>query len=259
MSRYRDFVDWIASHQSIALDLIRVYVGIGLFVRGLLFAYEGVGVVVDLSEFSLASAALAHYVTFAHLLGGLMLAVGLLTRLAALIQIPILAGAVFLVHLEQGLLTAQQSLEFSALVLLLLVVIFLFGPGKWSADQYVFEREPELQEKEPDTWWRDEDRPREPAPAISDNGGVGIASAMTKPTEQGFRKGVDVEPCPCGHDLMHPRVTVEPKYGWSSGFYFMLGISAPVKEVSFYCDDCGTVMKNSRDPKLLQKYRWHTS
>ncbi|WP_263784715.1 DoxX family protein [Salinibacter grassmerensis] len=262
MSRYRDVVGWINEHRAVALDLVRIYLGVGLFVRGVLFAYEsqGVSVLVDLSGFSVGSAVLAHYVTFAHLMGGLMLAVGLLTRLAALVQIPILAGAVFLVHLEQGLLTADQSLEFSALVLVLLVVVFIFGPGEWAADQYVFEREPELQDEDPELWWRDEDF--EPTPTPEPTGGengVAVASASAASAKELLAERVDEEPCACGHDLSHPRVAVEPKYGWSAGFFFMLGVSAPLQEVVFYCEECGTVMKRTRDAELLRRYRWHTS
>lgn len=261
MSRYRTVVDWISEHRAVALDLVRIYLGVGLFVRGVLFASQsqGVGSLVDLSQFSFASAALAHYVTFAHLLGGLLLAAGLLTRLTALIQIPILAGAVFLVHLEQGLLSADQSLEFSALVFFLLVVVFVFGPGEWSADRYVFEREPELQEEEPDLWWRDDEFEREPVAEPAGDGGVGVAAASKTSAKEALAEQVDAQPCACGNDLSHPRVTAEPQYGWSAGFFFMLGVSAPVKEVVFYCEECGTVMKRTRDPEILQKYRWHTS
>lgn len=261
MSRYRTVVDWINEHRTVALDLVRIYLGVGLFIRGVLFAYEsqGVGVLVDLSEFSLASAALAHYVTFAHLVGGLMLAVGLLTRLAALIQIPILAGAVFLVHLDQGLLTADQSLEFSALVFFLLVVVFVFGPGEWSADWYVFEREKEPQDEEPDLWWRDDDFEREPVTEPTGNGGVGVAEVRATSAAETLAEQVDAQPCACGYDLSHSRVMIEPQYGWNAGFFFMLGISAPVKEIVFYCEECGTVMKRTRDPEILKKYRWHTS
>ena len=282
MSTYRSFVDWINTHQEIVLDVIRMYLGVGLFVRGILFITqtEGVAALVDLSEFSLASAALVHYVTFAHLLGGLMLAAGLLTRIAALIQIPILIGAVFLVHLHDGLLSANQSLEFSALVLFLLGVVFLFGSGRWSADYYVFERDSEVDEENLEAWWREDEAAetgavgdgtsREPAPAsgvaAGDSGdgdeGAVVASGASR-TATVTKQAVDVarsaQQCACGNDLSHPRVTVDPRYGWSAGFFFMLGISAPVKEVVFYCEECGTVMKRSRDPELLNRYRWHTS
>lgn len=260
MTWLRQFIQTIDENTEVVLDLVRIYLGIGLFVRGILFITQtnGVQTLVDLSEFSLLSAAVVHYVSFVHLLGGLMLAVGLLTRLSALLQIPILTGAVFLVHWQDGLLAANQSLEFSALVLFLLVVVFLFGPGRWSADYYVFVREPELRTGEEfDAWWRTEEgERREPVPA-----GAGAESIAASEGEvPGPRSGgEEVERCACGHDLNHPRVTVEPRYGWLAGFFFMLGISAPVKEVIFYCEKCGTVLKRSSDPELCRKYQWHVS
>jgi len=252
----RTAVDWIESHRDVGLDVVRIYLGIGLFVRGILFIAEtqGVGTLVDLSNFSVLSAAVVHYVTFAHLFGGLLLAVGLLTRLAALAQVPILAGAVLLVHLQEGLLSANQSLEFSALVLFLLMVVFVFGPGRWAADPYVFGEETE---EEPEMWWRDEAfETRDAAGASAEPSAADPEPAVRK---RAAEARTDPGTCPCGHDLMHPRVTVQPRYGWGAGFFFMLGISAPVREIVFYCEECGTVLKQSRDPDLLQKYRWHTS
>lgn len=269
---YRTTVDWVHSNRDRVLDLIRMYLGIGLFIRGILFitAPNGIGTIVDLSSFSLASAGVAAYVSFAHLLGGLLLAFGLLTRIAAFFQIPILAGAVFLVHLDAGLLTAGQSLEFSALVLFLLLVVLVFGSGRWSADHYVFERETQHRtEHPPEAWWRAEtgdDTDREPAFAGGDGAMASAerdAGASTPSVDTLPQSAVEILPkldeCSCGNDLNHPRVTVEPRYGWTAGFFFMLGISAPVKEVVFYCETCGTVMKRTRDPDVLEKYRWHTS
>ncbi len=267
MLRYQTLVDWIKNNREVVLDLVRIYLGIGLFVRGILFisVSQGLETLVDLSQFSMASAALAHYVSFAHLFGGLMLAAGLLTRLSALIQIPILTGAVFLVHLQEGLLSANQSLEFSALVLFLLVVVFVFGSGPWAADRYVFERETELQDQDLEPWWRDENFDNRDAIPTTDGGppaeptGVATASPAEAATKQTAAERVDLITCSCGHDLSDPHVTAEPHYGWSSGFFFMLGISAPVKEVVFYCEQCGTVMKQTRDPEIRRQYRWHTS
>lgn len=260
MSRYRDWVNWINNHQTVALDVMRIYLGVGLFVRGILFLTtpEGMGALVDLSDFSMASAGVAAYVTVAHLVGGLLLASGLLTRIAAAVQIPILVGAVALVHLQDGLLSANQSLEFSALVLFLLVVVFVFGSGRWSADWYVFEHEPMTQNEEPEMWWRDEDNEPVFTPTGEGAGG-GVAVVAGPKTATQKQTITESKTCDCGNDITHPRVTVEPRYGWSAGFYFMLGVSAPVQEVVFYCEECGTVMKRSRDPELLERYRWHTS
>lgn len=278
MSTYKNVVDWIGGHQEVVLDIIRVYLGIGLLVRGGLFVSQtsGIGTLVDMSQFDVGAAAIVHYVTFAHLIGGVLLAVGLLTRIAALAQIPILIGAVFFVHLGEGLLSANQSLEFSALVLFLLVVVFVFGPGKWSADRYVFDRDEE--EEGGEMWWRDEETPEigdglggeplgvpdgvasddatDPVPA-GESGGVAVAT-QTVPRRTARAQPQPAE-CTCGNDLSHPRVILEPQYGLSAGFYFMLGISAPVKEIVYYCQDCGTVLKRSQDPELLERYRWHTS
>ena len=86
-----------------------------------------------------------------------------------------------------------------------------------------------------------------------------MASASATSAKEVLAERVDNVSCACGNDLAHPRVTAEPQYGWSAGFCFMLGISAPVKKVVFYCEECGTVMKRTRDPEILKKYRWHTS
>lgn len=132
---------------SLGYDLMRAYLGIALSVRGVLFISEPdlvMGYLEDLEGWFLPYA-LVHYVAIAHLCGGIMLAVGLATRFAAAIQLPVLAGAVFLVHSSGGLLHAGQSLEFSSLVLALLAVYLVFGSGKLSVDAHLqvssFERE----------------------------------------------------------------------------------------------------------------------
>jgi uncharacterized membrane protein YphA (DoxX/SURF4 family) len=128
---------------ALGYDLMRVYLGIGLFVRGVLFISEPellLGYLSDLHSWFLPYA-VVHFVAVAHLCGGLMLASGLLTRLAAAIQLPILFGAVFLVHSSGGLLNPGQSLEFSGLVLALLVVYFVFGSGELSVDKLLREAE----------------------------------------------------------------------------------------------------------------------
>lgn len=126
----------LESNRHLVLDAIRVYLGAGLFFRGLalLLTDTGIQQLVGGTVPSLTTSGIAVYVTTAHLVGGAMLAVGLYTRLAALVQLPILAGAVLLVHWQDGLLSANQSLEFSALVLFLLGLVALFGGGRWSLD-----------------------------------------------------------------------------------------------------------------------------
>ena len=126
---------------SLALDLLRIYLGIALFVRGAEFMSRPdiLQSYIAKSEQWFVPIVIGHFVIAAHVAGGLLLALGLATRAAAIAQIPVLMGAVFLVHWKEGLLTAGQSLELSGLVLAMLAVIAVFGPGHFSVD-YELER-----------------------------------------------------------------------------------------------------------------------
>ena len=120
-------IQWLDNNQNLAYSLIRVFLGLALVVRGWVF-FADPGTVTDLArEESLYM--WFSYVTLGHLFGGLFLMIGLQTRLAALIQVPILFGAVFIVHADQNLATVGQSLELSVMVLVLLIVYTLFGSG----------------------------------------------------------------------------------------------------------------------------------
>ncbi len=143
--------DWTASKRALALDILRIYLGFGLFARGLLFlarpeAFERY--VTDVPW--LWSGLVAHYVIAAHLAGGLMLALGLRARLAAAVQVPALIGAVFVVHLREGLMMGSQSLELSALVLLMLLVYSVVGAGRLSLDYHLARTPPAPFEPAPD-------------------------------------------------------------------------------------------------------------
>lgn len=134
---------WLQDHRDVGFDLMRVYLGIGLFVRGIYFISEKQFLSDLLSrsgQMPFIQTFMLHYIPVAHLGGGLLLALGLLTRTSALFQLPILFGAVFLVHLQEGLVTRGQNLEFTALVLFLLVLLAVYGSGRLSLDHYMQKR-----------------------------------------------------------------------------------------------------------------------
>ncbi len=139
MENLRQPLRWAETHPKVWLDCVRIYLGLALFIRGvLIITSTRADFVQDMLQRTgqswLISAALLHYVALAHFVGGAMLIVGLLTRIAAVVQIPVLAGAVLLVHRAEGLMAAGQSLELSALVLFLLVVVAVAGAGPLSID-----------------------------------------------------------------------------------------------------------------------------
>lgn len=146
MVKLQQCIDYCDERRDLWFELIRMYLGIALFVRGLFFflpagreelhGFLAHGILDGWLTFVL----LGHFVIMAHLCGGFLLAIGLLTRAAALLQIPILIGAVFFVHVQQGLFAMGQSLELAALVLFLLVMVLVHGPGVWSLDHYLIHR-----------------------------------------------------------------------------------------------------------------------
>ncbi|HUG35350.1 MAG TPA: DoxX family protein [Candidatus Limnocylindrales bacterium] len=72
----------------------------------------------------------AWYVIVAHGLGGVMMILGVLTRWAALANLPIMAGAFFLVHLKQGFFMSKEGgYEFVFLVLAVNLALVFLGPG----------------------------------------------------------------------------------------------------------------------------------
>jgi len=136
MNKYQQLIRWQVTHNSWGWDVIRVFLGLALAVRGIAFLMnpESLAELAPGRDISGASGLVA----FSHLIGGLMLTVGLMTRIAALIQIPIMANATFFVAVEWGFASTNQSLELSMLVLFLLALTLIFGAGRLSLDYRLF-------------------------------------------------------------------------------------------------------------------------
>ena len=130
--------DLTANREDLTSTVLRVILGLILLARGIVFlsnADELRGLILD-SRFRAGTAFLVSYVTFAHLFGGVFLIVGLFTRIVALLQLPILIGALFFILPAQGM---ELNGEFflSLLVLILLIYTLVVGPGDISMDDYL--------------------------------------------------------------------------------------------------------------------------
>ena len=127
---------WGDTHHPVWLDIIRIFLGIFLVYTGIIFL-ENTSSIVSLTGSRLsfghfALVMISHYVVFAHILGGILLAVGVLTRFGALIQIPILIGAVFLAGSPNGIMEPYSHWALALLVLLLLIYFLIAGNGRLS-------------------------------------------------------------------------------------------------------------------------------
>ena len=75
-----------------------------------------------------------HYVAPAHLIGGVLIAFGLLTRWSVTAQLPLLIGAVLINFLGE---MNPANLVIASVILLLCVFFMFYGSGKHSVDYYL--------------------------------------------------------------------------------------------------------------------------
>ncbi len=138
MSVITNVESWGNSHRPGFLDIFRIALGIFLTFKGIQFITHMDDLQNTTSGITtwFAGAALAHYIIFAHILGGPLIAAGLFTRIVCLIQLPILIGAVIFVNSPKGFLSIGNHMELwlSLLVLGGLVVFVIFGAGRYSID-----------------------------------------------------------------------------------------------------------------------------
>jgi putative oxidoreductase len=138
MNKVQACKSWLRAHEDLFIDLLRIYLGCGLFVKAFYFLShrDYLHEMIGNSDISWAGPAMiAHYIILAHMVGGAMLALGIATRLAALAQLPILFGAVFSLYLPRfAAVEPRQYLEYAGLVAFLLILFVVFGAGRFSID-----------------------------------------------------------------------------------------------------------------------------
>jgi len=126
---------WANAHSTFWFDTFRILLGAFLVYKGAEFVSNNRGfedVIAPISNF-LGGMIVFHYVASAHIVGGIMIVFGLLTRWALIAQLPILLGAIILnfvgdMHIMNFIIA---SLAFG-----LSVFYTIYGSGKHSADYY---------------------------------------------------------------------------------------------------------------------------
>lgn len=135
MNNVKTLNKWANAHTYLTIDLVRIILGVFLFMKGVEFI-TNIQYLVDLiSPIDNIGGGmfLIHYITPAHMIGGIMIAFGLLTRWAILAQLPILLGAVVVNFMGE---MQSQNLTLAILTLAVCIFFLFYGGGKNSADYY---------------------------------------------------------------------------------------------------------------------------
>jgi putative oxidoreductase len=137
------FEFWGDRHHPKWMDIVRIALGIFLCIKGIQFPQNMSALLSkmpnDLSGNSFLIVLLSHYVLFGHLMGGILMILGVFTRFACLIQIPILLGAIIFVHSFHDLWKPYSEFYLSLLVLALLLYFLIAGNGSLSVARFLTE------------------------------------------------------------------------------------------------------------------------
>src|SRR5579872_1717972 len=129
---------WGDRHHPKILDIIRMLLGLFLLTRGIIFL-NNAGylrfLIIDKGVMKLSSGMITviiYYVTYVHILGGGLIFLGIYTRVWALLELPIVFGAVFFINITRPYVVSEIWL--SILVLALLALFLIIGSGPLSID-----------------------------------------------------------------------------------------------------------------------------
>lgn len=128
----------IKSKQYFTYELLRFYLGFALFVKGIYFILH-IGEVSSFvnSQFGFLDFFISHFVVIAHIVGGIFIAIGLYTRIACAVNLPVLLSAIFLSQSSTGGFSGRADFELASMVTVLLVFFVINGSGMLSLDDYI--------------------------------------------------------------------------------------------------------------------------
>ncbi|HLA57243.1 MAG TPA: DoxX family protein [Puia sp.] len=141
MKTFSKFRSWGDAHHPKMLDIIRMLVGLLLVVKGYVYFIHAAYIRDLIIENKLINqsedliSAIIFYTTYVQLVGGTMIFLGLLTRVASIFLLPIVFGAIFFVNILNPFFNAELWL--SLLVMALLMLFIVIGSGPFSVDHFL--------------------------------------------------------------------------------------------------------------------------
>jgi putative oxidoreductase len=129
--------DWADHHHPKWIDFLRILLGLVLMVKGIALILNSRQVVINMETSHIdvfSFLVTSQYVLVFCIAGGLLVAIGLLTRVIVLFQVPILIATIIFIDYHKGLFALNSELVYSLLILGLLIFFFIYGSGKFSVD-----------------------------------------------------------------------------------------------------------------------------
>ena len=130
---------WSEKHHPLWLDFFRVLLGIVLIWQALYFIVNKSAIVqiVEQYGFGFYTMTAAHAIIGIHLVGGVLILAGLLTRFAAAIQLPVLLCNIIFIIMPNGFMSIRSEAELTIIVLALSLLFLFEGSGHYSLDHYL--------------------------------------------------------------------------------------------------------------------------
>ena len=129
-------------HHPYWLDFARIALGIAIFIKGITFIDNPNALLEILNKSSISGWAfiVEHHVAFTYLVGGILISIGLLTRIAIIFELPVFFGSIFCYLTKTGFFSVFSDFIFSIIVFAALIFFLVFGPGPWSMDTKMKEK-----------------------------------------------------------------------------------------------------------------------
>ena len=121
------------------MDIVRILLGIAIFIKGIIFIQNPHALleILDNSSISGWTFIVEHHVAFTYLVGGILISIGLITRVAIIFELPVFFGSIYCSLTHHGFFSVFTDLAFSIVMFILLLVFLVWGPGNFSVDSYM--------------------------------------------------------------------------------------------------------------------------
>lgn len=129
--------NWADHHHPGWIDPLRIILGLFLIVKGVMLVGNSDLIVASILNTKLQFIAffVAMYSIGFLLVGGLLIMSGLLTRIIALLGMPILILEIFFIHLPRVFAPVNYELSYSLVTFFLLIFFLFYGSGPLSAER----------------------------------------------------------------------------------------------------------------------------